>query len=145
MISNKNILLLSLFIYPKITNGRPVDLLDTHDIHNNKHQILHLIMHTILHIFTITLLQKGVFMPSVQLTNKKERLSFFVNSELSAKVNKISKQTKLTISEIARNALQNYIDQIEKEKIENELEAGYKANYDYYLKSQEEWKYADKE
>ena len=84
-------------------------------------------------------------MPSAQLTNKKERLSFFVNSELSDKVNKISKQTKLTISEIARNALQNYIDQIEKEKIENELEAGYKANYAYYLKSQEEWKYADKE
>ncbi len=84
-------------------------------------------------------------MPSAQLTNKKERLSFFVNSELSNKVNKIAKQTNLTISEIARNALQNYIDQIEKEKIENELEAGYKANYDYYLKSQEEWKYADKE
>jgi len=83
-------------------------------------------------------------MPSVQLKNKKERLSFFVNSELSDKVNKISKQTKLTISEIARNALQNYIDQIEKEKIENELEAGYKANYDYYIKSQEEWEYADK-
>ncbi len=83
-------------------------------------------------------------MPSVQLKNKKERLSFFVNSELSDKVNEISKQTKLTISEIARNALQNYIDQIEKEKIENELEAGYKANYDYYIKSQEEWEYADK-
>jgi len=84
-------------------------------------------------------------MPSVQSTNKKERLSFFVNQELSDKVNKISKQTKLTVSEIARNALQNYIEQIEKEKIDNELEAGYKANYDYYLKSQEEWKYADKE
>jgi predicted transcriptional regulator len=84
-------------------------------------------------------------MPSLPVTNKKERLSFFVNSELSDKVNKISKQTKLTISEIARNALQNYIDKIEKEKIENELEAGYKANYDYYLKSQEKWKNADKE
>jgi len=84
-------------------------------------------------------------MPSAQTTNKKERLSFFVNSDLSAKVIKISKQTKLTISEIARNALQNYIDQIEKERIEKELEAGYKANYDYYLKSQEDWKYADKE
>lgn len=84
-------------------------------------------------------------MSSIQATNKKERLSFFVNSELSYRVNKISKQTKLTISEIARNALQNYIDQIEKEKINNELEAGYKANYNYYLKSQEEWKYADKE
>lgn len=84
-------------------------------------------------------------MPSIQITNKKERLSFFVNSELSEKVNKISKQSKITVSEIARKALQNYIDQIEKEKVEKELEAGYKANYNYYLKSQEDWKYADKE
>ena len=83
-------------------------------------------------------------MPSVKLKNKKERLSFFVNSELSDKVNEISKQTKLTISEIARNALRNYIEQIEKEKMENELETGYKANYVYYQKSQDEWKYADK-
>ena len=84
-------------------------------------------------------------MPSVQTQNKKERLSFFVNSELSKKVSKISKQTNLTVSEIARKALQNFIDNLEKEKIENELEAGYKANYDYYLKTQEKWKYADKE
>ena len=84
-------------------------------------------------------------MPSVESTNKKERLSFFVNPELSDKINDISKQTNLTISEIGRKALQNFIDLLEKEKIENELEAGYKANYQYYLKSQEEWKYADKE
>jgi predicted transcriptional regulator len=84
-------------------------------------------------------------MPSVESTNKKERLSFFVNPELSDKINSISKQTNLTISEIGRKALQNFIDLIEKEKIENELEAGYKANYQYYLKSQKEWKYADKE
>lgn len=84
-------------------------------------------------------------MSTVKSNNKKERMSFFVNSELSNMVSKISKQTNLTVSEIARKALQNFIDQMEKEKIENELEAGYKANYEYYLKSQEEWKYADKE
>jgi len=84
-------------------------------------------------------------MPSTQTQNKKERLSFFVNSELSKRVSKISKLTNLTVSEIARKALQNFIDNVEKEKIEIELEAGYKANYDYYLKTQEKWKYADKE
>jgi metal-responsive CopG/Arc/MetJ family transcriptional regulator len=83
-------------------------------------------------------------MPATHIINKKERLSFFVSPDLSAKINKISKQTKLTVSEIARTALQNYVDQIEKERIEKELESGYKANYDYYLKSQEDWKYADK-
>lgn len=84
-------------------------------------------------------------MSSIQTQNKKERLSFFVNVELSKKVNKISKQTNVKVSEIARKALQNFIDLLEKEKIENELEAGYKANYNYYQKVQEEWKYADKE
>ncbi|MBS3944480.1 MAG: hypothetical protein KGZ42_03205 [Melioribacter sp.] len=84
-------------------------------------------------------------MPSIQIKSKKERLSFFVNSDLSDKVNQISKHTKSTVSEIARKALLKYIDEIEKEKIEKELEEGYKANYDYYLKSQEDWKYADKE
>ncbi len=84
-------------------------------------------------------------MPSIQSLNKKERLSFFVNPELSKRINKISKQTNLPVSEIAREALQSYIDQVEKEEIEKELETGYKANYEYYLKSQEEWEYADKE
>lgn len=84
-------------------------------------------------------------MPFVQTKDKKERLSFFINSELSKKILKISKQTNSTVSEIARKALQNFIDHIEKEKIENELKEGYKANYDYYLKTQSEWKYADKE
>lgn len=78
-------------------------------------------------------------------SNKKERLSFFVNSELSEKVNQISKQNKLTTSEIVRNALQEYILKLEKARIESELEDGYKANHDYYLKSQKEWEYADKE
>jgi predicted transcriptional regulator len=91
------------------------------------------------------ILRIGDNMPTAQEQNKKERLSFFVNSELSNKVNRISKQTNLPVSEIARKALQNFIDQVEKEKIEAELEDGYKANYNYYLKTQEEWKYADKE
>lgn len=83
-------------------------------------------------------------MQSTQEQNKKERLSFFVNSELADKINQISKQTNLPISEIARKALVNYIEQIEKNKLEKELEDGYKANFDYYLKSQEDWNYADK-
>lgn len=90
-------------------------------------------------------ISNGEIMQSTQEQNKKERLSFFVNSELSDKINQISRQTNLPISEIARKALLNYIEQIEKDKLEKELEDGYRANYDYYLKSQEDWNYADKE
>ncbi len=84
-------------------------------------------------------------MSIIESKNKKERLSFFINRELSHKVNRISKRTKLSISEIGRNALQNYIEQIEKEELDKELEEGYIANNAYYKKSQDEWKYADKE
>ncbi|MCX6162576.1 MAG: hypothetical protein NTV87_14745 [Ignavibacteriae bacterium] len=84
-------------------------------------------------------------MPVIQSENKKERLSFFINSDLSNKINEISEQKNLTVSDIARKALLNFIKQVEKEKIEKDLEAGYKANYNYYLKSQDDWKYADKE
>ena len=52
--------------------------------------------------------------------------------------------TNLSVSEIARQALQIFIEQREKEKIEKELEAGYKSYYEYYLKSNEAWKYVDK-
>ena len=84
-------------------------------------------------------------MSSVLAQNKKERLSFMINSELSDKINKISKQTKTTASDIARKALQIYIDQQEKERIVKELEIGYQSNYNYYQKSNEEWKHADHE
>lgn len=76
---------------------------------------------------------------------KKERLSFFVNADLAKKLSELSEESNLSLSDIAREALKNYLEKIEKEKTEKELEDGYKANYDYYLKSQSEWDYADKE
>lgn len=83
-------------------------------------------------------------MSSVHSKTKKERLSFFVNQDLSKKIYRVSEQTNQTVSELARQALKEYLERIEKEKIEQELENGYKANYDYYLRFQEEWNYADK-
>lgn len=84
-------------------------------------------------------------MNSTQTNNRKERLSFFVNSDLSNSINEIAKHVNLSVSDIGRIALQEYIAKVEKEFIAKELEEGYKANYSYYCKSQEEWKYADKE
>jgi ribbon-helix-helix protein len=77
--------------------------------------------------------------------NPKERISFFVNSDLAAKIEEISGEINITISEFARQAILNYIKQLEKEKICKELESGYKDNIDYYLKMQEEWNFADNE
>ncbi len=99
------------------------------------------------HTFTYLMfvLNKNQIMKSIQTNNKKERLSFFVNPDLSSSINAISKLINLSVSDIGRIALQEYIDKVEKEFIAKELEEGYKANYSYYCKNQEEWKYADKE
>ena len=75
----------------------------------------------------------------------KDRLSFFLSRDLSQKVYKLSKQTRKTISDIARDAITSYLEQIEKEKIEKELEAGYQVNTSYFMKQQEEWEHADSE
>jgi metal-responsive CopG/Arc/MetJ family transcriptional regulator len=76
--------------------------------------------------------------------NKKERTSFFLDSEFAQKVNAIADEINISVSELIRKALDNYIKKIEKERIEKELEAGYKSNYEYYLRSGEEWRYAEK-
>lgn len=77
-------------------------------------------------------------------TQNKDRISFFINNELYEKLNRISEETNQTLSDLARNALNDYLHKLEKEKLEHELEQGYAENYDYYLKCQESWKYADK-
>lgn len=79
------------------------------------------------------------------MQREKARISLYLDNSLTNKVYKLSKQTKKSISDITREALVNYIDDIEKSKLEEELEKGYKANYDYYLKQQDEWKHADSE
>lgn len=84
-------------------------------------------------------------MNTVQAQNKKERLSFFINTDLSKSINQVAKLINLSVSDIGRIALQEYISKVEKEFIAKELEVGYKANYSYYCKSQEEWNHADKE
>ncbi|GJQ61009.1 MAG: hypothetical protein SCALA702_00620 [Melioribacteraceae bacterium] len=84
-------------------------------------------------------------MPRNKIKLKKERMSFFINPELSERVSKLSRQTNQTVSEFARKALDEYSRQIELQKTEKELEEGYKANYQYYLNSQDEWKFADNE
>lgn len=83
-------------------------------------------------------------MPKAAELKRKQRVSFFVTDELMEKLDRITGQTNFTISGVVRNALELYIQKLEKDRIAHELEEGYKENYAYYLKSQAEWDYADK-
>lgn len=82
-------------------------------------------------------------MRSETIKNKKVRLRFPISSEFSKRLKRICKLKDLTLSEFARHALCHYINKVEKDRIEKELIAGYQANYDYYLKLQKDWQYAD--
>lgn len=84
-------------------------------------------------------------MTRTQELKGKERISFFVLSDISEKLNQVAKTEKTSISGIVREAIKSYLTEIEKNKINRELEEGYKANHNYYLKSQKDWEYADKE
>ena len=81
----------------------------------------------------------------MKTTKDKDRFSFFLQKDLSEKIYKLSRQTSKSISNIAREALTQYLQNIEKERIEKELDEGYKANYNYFAKQQDIWKYADSE
>ncbi len=84
-------------------------------------------------------------MPGMQEPKGKERISLFVTSDISQQIYKVAEDENSTISDVVREAIKEYIAKIEKEKTNRELEEGYKANYNYYLKSQDEWDYADKD
>ncbi len=84
-------------------------------------------------------------MQNISSKNKNKRLSILVNADLAKKLNEYSEKTNQSLSDIAREALRNYLLQVEKEKANKELAEGYKANYEYYLKTQNDWDYADKE
>lgn len=80
-------------------------------------------------------------MASKKNESVKTKIIFSIDMEYVKKLKKLSIQKGLAINELLSNAIDEYINKIEKEKLNNELESGYKANYNYYLKSQNDWKY----
>ncbi len=55
------------------------------------------------------------------------RKNFYIPNELNQRVEKVAEELGSTWSEIVRNALVYYVERIEAEKLEEELEAGYKS------------------
>ena len=74
---------------------------------------------------------------------KMERINFTVSPDLFKKTGEVANEFRISISELSRRALTDFLMSVEYERLQKELADGYKANYKYYLKSSEEWKYAD--
>jgi predicted transcriptional regulator len=84
-------------------------------------------------------------MNGVAVSGKKERLHFLLSPELAKRTEQTANALDSSVSELLRRALEDFIERHEQERIEEELEAGYKANAPYYAKMIKEWEFADSE
>ena len=84
-------------------------------------------------------------MQGLSATVEKTRLNLIVPSDLSQRASRYAKETGKTVSDIVRTAIAHYIAEMEAQKLERELEEGYKANWEYYSKMSKEWEAADAE
>ena len=78
-------------------------------------------------------------------TQKKEKINFYIPVDLNQSINEVAKELNENVSELLRIAVREFLERYEREKLKRELEEGYKANYDYYLKTNDEFQYADSE
>ncbi|MDD5539784.1 MAG: hypothetical protein PHG61_03735 [Candidatus Marinimicrobia bacterium] len=75
--------------------------------------------------------------------SKTQRLNLITTPDLTRRAESISKRLNISISEIARRALSDYLDRLERADLEKQLAEGYQANAAYYTKQQEDWQDAD--
>ncbi|MFA4838126.1 MAG: ribbon-helix-helix protein, CopG family [Candidatus Neomarinimicrobiota bacterium] len=83
-------------------------------------------------------------MRTITNQNKTQRLNLIVLPELTRKAESVSKRMNISVSEIVRRALSEYLDRLEQIEMEKQLSEGYQANAAYYCQQQEDWKHADK-
>jgi len=76
--------------------------------------------------------------------SRTQRLNLTILPELTRRAESMSKRLNISISEIARRALSDYLDRLEKADLEKRLTEGYQANIAYYSQQQEDWKHADR-
>lgn len=78
-------------------------------------------------------------------SGKKERVNFLVSQELLKRAHRVAKESDVTLSDFIRNALLNYLEELERKRTIKELEEGYKVNTTYYNQMNKEWEAADAE
>ena len=82
-------------------------------------------------------------MDAMTMKRKSERLSISVPEDLARMIKDWATTLNVRLSDLARTALSEKVAQLEREKLEQELEGGYKANTSYYARTSQEWTFAD--
>jgi len=84
-----------------------------------------------------------VKMRTIISQSKTQRLNLTILPDLTRRAESMSKRLNISISEITRRALSDYLDRLERADLEKRLTEGYQANTAYYNQQQEDWKHAD--
>ena len=71
--------------------------------------------------------------------NEKSRLNFNVTAELNEKLNSWAETLQMTLSELTRKALSEYIEKLERDKREQELTEACKNYRQFNKKFSSEW------
>ncbi len=71
--------------------------------------------------------------------NEKSRLNFNVTAELNEKLNSWAETLQMTLSELTRKALSEYIEKLERDKREQELAEACKNYRQFNKKFSSEW------
>jgi predicted DNA-binding protein len=77
------------------------------------------------------------------MSGGKKRVNAFIPAELDERIVFFEQYLNHTRTDIIRKALEEYLARLEEEMIQKELEEGYKANADYYRRTNKEWQFAD--
>jgi hypothetical protein len=73
------------------------------------------------------------------ITNAKVRLNLNLSAELNDKLNSWAEQLQITLSELSRKALNEYVEKLERDKREQELAEACKNYRQFNKKFSSEW------
>ena len=76
---------------------------------------------------------------------KKDKINLLMPRELTESASRVAKELNKSLGELVKKVLKKFINNFEKRKLEKQIREGYEANYNYYLKTDDEFKFADLE
>jgi hypothetical protein len=78
-------------------------------------------------------------MDNLTYSGKKEKINFLVPQEYVARANQLAKEFDSSLSDLLRRALLNLIEDLERKKIEREVEIACKNYYEFNKQFSKEW------
>ena len=82
-------------------------------------------------------------MNTVPPNSKKEKVNFFFPSELNRRASKVATDLGFSYSELVRQALAEFLERIERERINREITEAAKFFYDVEKRLADEWRSAE--